>query len=290
MPNKYDKLATRTTQILKYFNDGYRLTVREMAEEFDVCERTIQRDLGRLSSLPIEKNKGSYFLGEYALGKLGFKDIKNFSNISDISKLYPKLDAMTITDILNPKTNSSMKIKGYNYENLSTMSNTFDNLGTAIISHLKVVFLYKDKTRKVNPYKLFNTQGIWYLLGLEKGILKHYAFSKIKYLSLTQKKFKVDKKIRKTIEENKLTWITQDPIEVTLRIDATVAEYFQRRELLSSQKILEEHSTHIVIQATVTFEEELLRIARYWVPHIHIISPAHLQEKLEDSLKSYLNY
>ena len=47
------------------FNDGRRFTVRELAEEFSVSERTIQRDFERLSSLLIEKENGYYSLEEY---------------------------------------------------------------------------------------------------------------------------------------------------------------------------------------------------------------------------------
>jgi len=78
MPSKkeHDTLAIRLAQILTMFNDGRRLTLKELAEEFSVSARTIQRDFERLSTLPIKKENGYYHLEEYALGKLSFKDIK----------------------------------------------------------------------------------------------------------------------------------------------------------------------------------------------------------------------
>ena len=70
MLEEYDKLATRLILILTKFNSGERLSVEDLAEEFNVSDRTIQRDLKKLSYLPIEKSDGCYSLEAYALGKL----------------------------------------------------------------------------------------------------------------------------------------------------------------------------------------------------------------------------
>lgn len=283
-----DKLATRLSLMLRSFNDGARLTVEEMAEEFAVDVRTAQRDLKRLCFLPIERENGRYFLAAYALGKLGYKDLKGFASSSGIGELYPKLDDRQISDILNPKTSTTMKVKGHSYENLASVVDTFNALGGAIIAQRMMAFEYKGKSRQVEPYKLFNTNGIWYLVALEDRTIKHFTLSKISHLSATSKHFEVDEQVVDTIEENNLTWITKDPIEVTLRIDAKVSEYFIRRELLSAQKIIEECEAYLLVSTKVTFEEQILRTVRYWIPHITILSPAHLQEKLEASLQNYL--
>jgi len=46
MPYKhdYDKILTRLTIILSRLNDSEALSVTELAKEFNVSERTIQRD------------------------------------------------------------------------------------------------------------------------------------------------------------------------------------------------------------------------------------------------------
>lgn len=161
MATKGDKLATRAFLMIKKFNDGASLTVEEMADEFDVSVCTAQEDLERFSLLPIKKEDGKYFLAPYALGKLGHKDVKDFSTISGISDLYPKLDASTISDILNPETNQALKIQGHNHENLSFMVDAFDALDGAIIAQRKMAFEYNSKSRNVEPYKLMNTNGAY---------------------------------------------------------------------------------------------------------------------------------
>jgi predicted DNA-binding transcriptional regulator YafY len=284
-----DKLAMRVVLMLQRFNNGERLTIDEMAEEFGVDVRTIQRDLKRFSFLPIEKEHGRYCLSAYALGKLGYDDLKNFSHISGISELYPKLDEKTIIAILNPKINCTIKIKGQSYEEQAFLAKHFNALSGAIMAQRKMVFTYKEKSRTVEPYKLFNTNGIWYLVALEEGVVKHFTLSKLDHLTSDDAHFEVDDNIVDMIEENDLNWITQDPIEVTLRIDAAVSEYFLRRDLLPCQQIVQNDEDALVVTSKVTFEEEILRTVRYWIPHITIVSPSHLQEKLEKSLKNYLN-
>ncbi len=73
---EYDKLSIRLVQILSKFNNGESLSAQELAQEFNVDTRTIQRDLNeRLAFMSIKKENGRYVLESFALGKLSFKDI-----------------------------------------------------------------------------------------------------------------------------------------------------------------------------------------------------------------------
>ncbi|EOK1109738.1 HTH domain-containing protein, partial [Campylobacter jejuni] len=60
---EYDKLSIRLVQILSKFNNGESLSAQELAQEFNVDTRTIQRDLNeRLAFMPIKKENGRYVL------------------------------------------------------------------------------------------------------------------------------------------------------------------------------------------------------------------------------------
>lgn len=51
-----DKLARRLSQILLKLNSGEKLRIDELAKEFNVNKRTIQRDLNvRFDYLPLKK-------------------------------------------------------------------------------------------------------------------------------------------------------------------------------------------------------------------------------------------
>lgn len=52
---QHDKIAKRLALILQKFNDGERLSVDALADEFQVSSRTLQRDLNeRLNFLPLK--------------------------------------------------------------------------------------------------------------------------------------------------------------------------------------------------------------------------------------------
>ncbi len=285
---EHDTYATRVVQMLMMFNEGKRISVEELAEEFCVSERSIQRDLKRFSFLPLEKKGGYYSLADYCLGKFNTEDIHQFATFSGIRELYPELNDTFIKSILNVKMNKGIDVKGLKYENLSHKVDNFNNIAAAIVMKLCITFSYSDTVREVHPYKLINTNGIWYLVGVDKGTLKNFSFSKIQMLEVLQQSFKEDADIIKTLKEHKGMWVTQNHIEVVLEVDASVSEYFLRRDLLPHQKVLEHTAEGLVVSTQVAYEEEILKVVRYWIPHITITSPAYLQEKLEKTLKDYL--
>ena len=60
---EHDKIAVRLTQILLKLNQGDKLDPRELAQEFQVTLRTIQRDLlERFAYLPLKKENNLFYL------------------------------------------------------------------------------------------------------------------------------------------------------------------------------------------------------------------------------------
>lgn len=290
MKKQHDTIATRLIIILTKLNQGERFSVDELVSEFNVTARTIQRDLNdRLSYLPIKKENGYYFLEEYYLGKLNFEDIKNFATLSGIKELYPNMKDDFIKDILSNKIDQAYLIKGPNYEDLTDKAKEFKIIESSILDTTELTFNYKDKTRLVKPYKLVNSKGIWYLSAVEKDTLKTFSFSKISKLSKTTTKFTLDDSIAKIIKDDDNVWFTKNQIEVILEVDKSVADYFIRRKILPNQVIIEKTASKLIVSTKVSFDEEILKIVRYWIPNVKIISPINLQEKLEATLKKYLN-
>jgi len=55
---EYEKISQRLASILIQLNTGESISVENLAQEFNVSIRTIQRDLNeRFNFLPLEKNK-----------------------------------------------------------------------------------------------------------------------------------------------------------------------------------------------------------------------------------------
>ncbi|MCV3384782.1 WYL domain-containing protein [Campylobacter lari] len=284
-----DKLSTRLVAILQYLNNGERFSLEELAQEFNVSIRTIQRDLhDRLAFIPIKKENGKYFLESYVLGKLSFKDIQNFAILSGIDKLYPSLDKEFLNDLLNEKINKAFLVKTQNYETLDR--EIFEKLSAAIIANHPIKFHYKDKNRHVNPYKLINIENIWYLLADESDTLKTFTFSKITRLYIEKKEnFTLKEDFLKQIQKNQSNWISKDNKEAILKLDKKAKEYFLRKNALAKYECIDEDENFIYIKAFYTYDDELLNLIRYWIPYIKIQKPLALKEKLFEQLNAYMH-
>lgn len=283
----HDKLAVRLAQILMRFNDEGRFSLEELASEFGVDIRTIQRDLNqRLSFMPIQKENGKYFLESFVLGKLSFKDIQNFAMLSGIQELYPKLDKDFITDLLNSKVNSIFMVKNEGFEKVSY--ELFESISIAIVKHNILNFVYKDKNREVNPYKLINNKGIWYVLVDEGGKLKHFALSKIKNLKITKQTFIPQQEFLQQIKEDASIWFNATK-EATIKLDKKGKDYFFRKKLFEYCEIVDEDEKYFILNVRFSYDDELLNVIKQWIPYIKIISPLELKEKLHILLQEYLN-
>ncbi len=290
MPKKdHDKIASRLAIILQKLNNGERFTKDELCEEFNVSERTIHRDLTeRLSFLPIKYEKGYYSVESFAFGNLSFKDIQAFATLSGIKSLYPSLTNEFIVDILNAKTNQAYLIKSAGYENLTPQQKIFEDISASILQNHQIECSYKEKQRVLNPYKLINTNGIWYLVADEESVLKTFTFSKLSNIKSLDISFTPNSEFIEIITKNEANWFSQTIIEITLQIDSKIAEYFLRRTILPNQKIVEQNDDFLVISTKVSYEDEIFSTVKYWLPYVRILEPIDLQGKFEEILIGYL--
>jgi predicted DNA-binding transcriptional regulator YafY len=289
MSDSHDTLANRLVIILTKLNNGERFTIKELEEEFNITQRTLQKDLNeRLSILPIKRDRGYYYLEEYYLGKLNFNDIKNFATLAGIKDLYPALDDKFIKSMLSNRLDHPCLIKNHNYEDLSNKGNDFTSIESAISNKQIVICTYNDKQRVLKPYKLVNKNGIWYLAADENDKLKTYTFSKIKNLSISDEIYIPSKEFEKIIKENSLNWFSNQKIDVTLKIEGKAIEYFLRRKQFAKQEIIEQSKEYLIISTQVSYEEELLQVVKYWIPYMQILSPTTLQDKLIKNLQEYI--
>lgn len=296
MSNAHDPLVFRLSQMLIKLNQGEELEAKLLAEEFNISLRTAQRDLGvRLSYLPLEKNGTRYRLNPAFLGKINLRDVERFASLAGIRGLFPSLSNDFLRDIFDVRTQSALLVKGHHYENLEGREASFRQLEQAIVGRRCIAFLYRkeegDKNyTDVHPYKIVNHKGIWYLAALDNGQLKAFGFSRIEHLQLLNQNFDFDPEVEKTLLEEDGIWLNQNKIELVLTVSKDVAAYFKRRRLIANQIIEKElEDGGLIISAKVGHINQVLPIVRYWIPHLRIISPEHVQAELESGLADYLN-
>lgn len=129
------QLAERLTKIIVMLNNGIHLDLKNLAVEFGVSKRTLDRDIERLSScLPLQQNSQTkkIYLEQYYWGQLKPQDIKNFAQLSGISTLYPSLDISFLREILDSRASSIYSAKGSSFEDAAQLKIFFDMFSTAI--------------------------------------------------------------------------------------------------------------------------------------------------------------
>jgi len=293
--NNHDTLVYRLAQTLIKLNQGEKLDPRSLADEYGVNLRTIQRDLNvRFGYLPLQKTDGCYHLDPTFLGKLSTRDIERFASLAGIHGLFPSLSDDFLRDIFDKEIQSALLVKGHNYEDLSGKEAQFRMLEKAIISRKHIAFDYQKKEGRkhyetVAPYKLVNQKGIWYLAALDEEKLKTFSFSKMESVVQQDSQFDKDPELEKALIEEDGVWLAEDKIEFVLRISKEVSGYFRRRKLISNQVIEKElDDGGLILSAKVGHHNQVTPIVRYWIPHIHIISPEGIQEDLERQLARYM--
>jgi len=302
----YDKTLTRLISILSKLYEGESLSVKALAEEFNVSERTISRDFNQklVASFPIYQDKKLWKMRD------GFK-LEKSTSIEDIIVLgiIEKLIEGAGTKFASKAKGLLSKIKNDEFNPIFTKLNLEDIgdklevvqlLESAIKSKQEIECLYEIKKNKilkahVKPIKIANFEGFWYLLVQDihnEDKLKKYVLRNISKIKILDKKFEVDTKVEESLNNALSAWFNNEnePFEVKIHISSEATKYFERIPISPTQiieSIYDDGSKDIVIK--ITHEMEIIPLVKYWVPHLKIISPLSIQEIVENDLRAYLN-
>jgi predicted DNA-binding transcriptional regulator YafY len=129
-------------------------------------------------------------------------------------------------------------------------------------------------------------------IAVEDEKLKAYrlSFGKDVVVHSDQPIFQHSKEILTQLEAEESIWFGQDKQEAILTISAEVADHFRQRSLLPLQQIVKEMDNGaLIISSQYVSSLQLLSLIRFWMPHIHVVSPDSLQSELMDGLKAYIN-
>lgn len=286
---EHDTLAFRLASVLLKLNQGEFFTPRELADEFGVHERTIYRDLIRLAGIVERSPEGKYRIVPEYRGKLLPKDLETFAKLVGVDELFPQNSSRFLIALLDTLSQSSFLVRGYDYEKLKPNDLQFQQLDRAIQDRNRCIFTYADKRRTLEPYRLINNKGIWYLAATESGQLKAFSLSRISQLLTTDDSFKPSADVHRQIEDDDDVWFSRDKTEVLLSVGPQVAYYFQRRKLLPQQNIDKElENGGLIVTSRISDADQILPAVRYWIPHVRIIEPAWLRDALMAELTLYV--
>jgi len=300
MPYKhdYDKILTRLTIILSRLNDGEALSVTELAKEFKVSERTIQRDFNeRLLSFPIYQDKKKWKMQD------GFRIEKSASVeeavVLDImEKLMEGAGRQFSTKankLLSKIKNESLNpiYAKLNMEDIGDKLKEIQELEIAISNkkQIKCNYNFEDYKKELDlkPLKIANYEGFWYLIALDSrnDILKKYYLKNIKNIQLSDETFKSTAKLDRLLDNSISIWFEQntEPYRVVLNISSEVAKYFKRKPISKTQTIeamYDDGSMDVSVE--ITNDMEIIPFVKYWIPNIQVLEPARIAKQIEEDL------
>lgn len=284
----HDTLAFRLAGILLKLNQGESLDLQDLADEFGVSERTIYRDLCRLAGVAERDANGRYRLVPEYRGKLNSRDLESFAKLAGVEDLFPSSSSRFLLALLDTLSQSSFLVRGHHYEKLKPHDAQFQQLDEAIRQHSRCILTYADKRRTVEPYRLINSKGIWYLAATEGGLLKSFSLSRISQLLVSDDAFGPSADTQRQIDEDDDVWFSEDKTEVLLTVTPQAAYYFKRRKLLPLQSIDKElENGGLIVSSRISDERQILPLIRYWIPHVRILEPGWLREQLLGELRAF---
>jgi predicted DNA-binding transcriptional regulator YafY len=141
----------------------------------------------------------------------------------------------------------------------------------------------------LQPYRLINTKGIWYLAAIHDGRLKTFGVGKIRSVQVQAETFTRDHAIESSVRAEEGIWHSPHPQKVLLSVAPAVADYFKRRQLIPHQKIVAKSGDGtLTVETTVGHKNQILPIVRYWIPDVRIVSPVAWNDELISQLADYL--
>jgi len=295
----YDKILTRLITILKRLNEGEVLSVSELASEFNVSTKTIQRDFNeRLVSFPIiQINKKWQMQDGHKIEKT--QDVEEKIVLDIIEKITEGIGGRFAT-----KSGKLLsKIKNYDYNPIYTKLNIEDIsdrlsdiqlLESAIKQKLQITCQYMIDESKIDidikPLKIANFEGFWYLIALKDNKLRKYYLKEISNIKLTNEHFSTNDGLDWSLDNSISIWFEDkvEPFSVELYAHKGAAKYFQRRPLPSQKIIAINTDGTMEFSVKITHIMEIMPLVKYWIPHLQVLKPKSIRDEIKKDLQAYL--
>lgn len=299
----YDKTLTRLITIITKLNDDEALSVKELAEEFNVSTRTIQRDFNeRLINLyPIyQENKKWKMQDGYKIEKA--KSVEDTIILDILEKLTDGLGSkfsIKAKHLLSKIKNENFNpiYAKLNMEDISSHIDNFSILEKAIQdkTEIKCTYTFTDSKKKLElkPLKIVNFEGFWYLVALDSrnDKLKKYHLKSLSNVKVQTKIFKTSKELEKLLENSINIWFdnTKEPFEVILWMDKAATKILKRKPITKSQRIIHEYKDGSSdASLIITDAREITSTIKYWIPHIKVVSPESIQISIMKDIQRYI--
>lgn len=190
------------------------------------------------------------------------------------------------------------------YESQKGDTQLFKDLEKAIIYKHTITVGYKTDNGTVKyelkPYKIVFMNENFYLASEnpdENYLFTMLRIAQIESVELKKETFYHDYDIKEFIKHIQTPFSRYTPqfknhlIKIVVKVDRAKAKFFKLKKHFPSQKILEEGSDgSLLLSFEVTQELEVESFIKSWTPHLRVIEPQSLREKIEEDFRQYLTH
>jgi predicted DNA-binding transcriptional regulator YafY len=157
--------------------------------------------------------------------------------------------------------------------------------------------LYKFK--RVQAYKIIYQSGNWYLAVLTTEdyeindgfkLLRLNFIEKVTPCRFSPYQFHEDINVKDFLEnkfQSLFTSFNRKFFTVRVEISKVVSRHFKVKDYLKSQKIITEKDNKLIVEFTINDDMEIIPLVQMWLPHIKIIEPKRLNDKILENLELY---
>jgi predicted DNA-binding transcriptional regulator YafY len=308
----------RIWEIHKQIKNGYYPSVRDLAQNLEVNQRTIERDIEQLRdrmSAPIEYDrirKGYYYTNDFTLPPFQFTEgemvclflgqklltqLEGTAYRSDLQMLFDKLQCLLTAD--SRFSNSMVEdIISFNISPLRgedwRVAQNFSLLRKAANLKNQVKIEYhsmnsgETAARVIFPYHLRYHQGAWYVIAYctVRSEPRIFALDRINSIEVLTEKFNypADFNIDKYLEN---VWgiIRGTQYQVVIEFDQFQAKWIKERPLKAGEKIRESEDGGVIFTCEVSGLTEIKQWALSFGSHAKVLSPPELITELEQEIK-----
>ncbi|MFA6434937.1 MAG: WYL domain-containing protein [Elusimicrobiales bacterium] len=304
-----DKKYYRVLKILNLLNEKGKVKVPDLADEFAVSERSIQRDIERVNmTFGLEQtDKAEY---SFAPG-VSLKEMRlSGEQLSALIFMHEMFKGMggafskSFEALFHRMTKSSpwespyaiiMPRPGKNLD----IRKFIPDIETAILEHraLSVEYIRKGETvrRTLAPLKILVDNGFYYILcmAVKKGEYVKYRLDNIKSLELAPQTFVPPADIDKAIHDATSVWgampARDRKILMRLKIAPSAADFFRKKEFFPLQTIKkEERDGSLILESRLAQLMEAIPTILNWIPDIEVLEPETLKAEIRARVERYL--
>jgi len=314
----------RVLELLKRFNNDEKVCIEALQNDTmweAKSDKTIRRDLNVIKEYfpnSFELIRGGK--GEKGCYKAITKDV--FNNFLDkdtlalmvqtfnIAQRNNVLEDLNISDddkkIIDAKIKKSKECYEFitkPYETKKGDVKLLKELEQAINWKRYITLTYKERddfvTYEVKPYKIVFINENFYLACEntdEKYPFSIFRIIQIQSIKMHTKTFHINFDIADFIKYMQTSFPKYTPnfkqhlIDVVVEVAPSKARLFRAKKHLPSQQEQEtKEDGTLILSFKVTQDREMEELVKKWIPHIRVVSPTSLKEKIEADLKEYLN-